>query len=36
MFRKLLDVSKIHSLGWNHRTPLKQGITEVFNWYKEQ
>jgi len=24
--RKLLDVSKIHDLGWSHKTQLKQGI----------
>jgi GDP-L-fucose synthase len=22
----LLDVSKIHSLGWHHKTPLKEGM----------
>ncbi|MEP7165237.1 MAG: GDP-L-fucose synthase [Ferruginibacter sp.] len=24
--RKLLDVSKIHALGWHHKTPLKDGM----------
>jgi GDP-L-fucose synthase len=24
--RKLLDVSKIHGLGWHHKTPLKEGL----------
>jgi GDP-L-fucose synthase len=24
--RKLLDVSKIHGLGWQHKTPLEEGI----------
>lgn len=27
--RKLLDVSKIHSLGWKHRLDLKEGILSV-------
>ena len=25
-FRKLLDVSRLHALGWRHRTSLKEGI----------
>ena len=28
--RKLLDVSLIHSLGWEHEIELKAGITEVY------
>ena len=28
--RKLLDVSLIHSLGWNHRISLKEGIRKVY------
>ena len=33
--RKLLDVSKIHSLGWKHKIDLKQGISLVYNEVKE-
>lgn len=29
--RKLLDVSLIHSLGWEHTIELKEGITKVYN-----
>jgi len=29
--RKLLDVSKLHSLGWRHKTPLRQGIAIAYN-----
>ena len=29
MPRKLLDVSKIHALGWHHRTSLREGIAAV-------
>ena len=28
--RKLMDVSKLHSLGWKHRTTLKDGITIAY------
>jgi len=29
--RKLLDVSKIHTLGWRHTTTLEDGIKKVYN-----
>jgi GDP-L-fucose synthase len=29
--RKLLDVSRIHSLGWKHRISLEEGIRSVWN-----
>ena len=28
--RKLMDVSKLHSLGWRHRTTLKEGIATAY------
>lgn len=28
--RKLLDVSRIHTLGWRHSTPLQQGIASAY------
>ncbi|CAI8785216.1 GDP-L-fucose synthase [Methylocaldum szegediense] len=31
--RKLLDVSKLHSLGWRARIPLRQGIEETYRWF---
>ena len=34
--RKLLDVSKIHALGWHHRIELEEGIKETYRWYVEQ
>lgn len=34
--RKLLDVSKLHSLGWKHKTSLEEGIQKTYNWYQEQ
>jgi GDP-L-fucose synthase len=31
--RKLTDVSKLHSLGWNHKIEIEEGIKKMFNWY---
>jgi GDP-L-fucose synthase len=31
--RKLLDVSKIHQLGWKHKIPLQRGIKMTFGWF---
>lgn len=31
--RKLMDVSRLHALGWQARIPLRQGIEEVYSWY---
>lgn len=28
--RKLLDVTKLHQLGWKHQIPLREGITSVY------
>lgn len=33
MPRKLLDVSKINSLGWSNKLSLKEGIEKTYNWY---
>lgn len=33
--RKLLDVSKLHNLGWQHKTSLQEGICKTIHWYKE-
>lgn len=34
--QKLLDVSKLEMLGWKFKTKLKDGITNVYQWYKSQ
>jgi GDP-L-fucose synthase len=34
--RKLLDVSRIHSLGWRARIDLRDGLTRTYAWYQEQ
>jgi GDP-L-fucose synthase len=33
--RKLLDVSRLHGLGWRPRISLKEGIAATYNWFKE-
>ena len=33
--RKLIDVSKLHSLGWKHKVEIDEGVERLFNWYKE-
>lgn len=32
--RKLLDVSKLRSLGWSARIPLETGTRSTYDWYK--
>ncbi len=34
--RKLLDVSKLHALGWRHSIELRDGIESTYRWYLEQ
>src|SRR5659263_348207 len=31
--QKLLDVSRLHKLGWNARISLKDGIKQAYEWY---
>lgn len=31
--RKLLDVSRLHDLGWYHKTGLRDGITSTYEWF---
>lgn len=33
--RKLLDVSRLHSLGWKAKTGLREGIKKTYEWYVE-
>ena len=32
--RKLIDVSKLHSLGWTHRVETEEGVQKLFDWYR--
>ncbi len=31
--RKLLDVSRLHALGWMHKISLQRGIAETYQWF---
>lgn len=33
--RKLLDVRRVHALGWRHRISLADGIRDTYAWYRE-
>jgi len=33
--RKLIDVTKLHSLGWTHKVEIEDGVKKLFEWYKE-
>lgn len=32
--RKLIDVSKLHSLGWTHSVEIDEGVRKLFDWYR--
>ena len=32
--RKLIDVSKLHSLGWTHKVEIEEGVKRLFDWYQ--
>ena len=32
--RKLIDVSKLHSLGWTHKVEIEDGVRKLFDWYR--
>jgi GDP-L-fucose synthase len=34
--RKLLDVSRLHALGWRHRIDLRSGVEATYQWFVEQ
>ncbi len=33
--RKLIDVSKLHRLGWHHKIEIEEGVQRLFDWYME-
>ena len=33
--RKLIDVSKLHSLGWTHKVEIEDGVRKLFDWYRQ-
>ncbi|MCK9187964.1 MAG: GDP-L-fucose synthase [Acidithiobacillus sp.] len=34
--RKLLDVTRLHDLGWQARIPLRDGVAATYRWYVDQ
>ena len=32
--RKMIDVSKLHRLGWHHKIEIVEGVQKLFDWYK--
>ena len=32
--RKLIDVSKLHRLGWTHKVEIEDGVQKLFEWYQ--
>ena len=33
--RKLIDVTKLHRLGWTHKVEIEDGVQKLFDWYKD-
>ena len=33
--RKLMDVSRLHDFGWEHKTDLDKGLNMTYSWYKD-
>ena len=34
--RKVLDISKIRSLGWLPTIPLREGLIRTYDWFRQQ
>ena len=32
--RKLIDVEKLHSLGWKHKVEIDEGVNKLYQWYQ--
>lgn len=33
--RKLIDVNKLHTLGWHHKVEIEEGVRKLFDWYRD-
>ena len=33
--RKLINVDKLHSLGWTHKVEIEDGVAKLFEWYQD-
>jgi GDP-L-fucose synthase len=34
--RKLMDSTRLHEMGWKHKTSLKEGLAHAYNFFKEE
>ena len=32
--RKLIDVTKLHKLGWTHKVEIEDGVEKLYEWYQ--
>ena len=32
--RKLIDVTKLHNLGWHHKVEIEDGVKKLYEWYQ--
>ncbi len=35
VYKKLLDVTRLHEFGWRNKTSLREGINKAYKWYLE-
>jgi len=33
--RKLIDVTKLHDLGWHHKVEIGEGVEKLYRWYQD-
>ena len=33
--RKLIDVDKLHRLGWTHKVEIEDGVRKLYEWYRD-
>lgn len=33
--RKLVDVTKLHQLGWHHQVQIEEGVERLYHWYQQ-
>lgn len=33
--RKLIDVTKLHNLGWRHKVEIEDGVEKLYRWYQD-
>ena len=33
--RKLINVAKLHSLGWTHKVEIEEGVRRLYEWYRQ-